>query len=171
MADPTNDAALADPMFSEVRRRHPDVDVVLLPSPEPGAHPPLAGPGQVRALRSHVDAVLTTLSGHLALEPDQTVRLWWQQAHPLCHRRVVRAGFGDPTGERTPVDLLREAADALVALGWDARPAADGSTRLRATAKPVELVAEATPVALAVRLTSEPLWAALEDLEDTESAS
>lgn len=171
MVDPSKDPAPTDPMFAELRRRHPDVEVVLLPSPTPADHPPLAGPGQVRALRSHVDAVLAALSTDLGLDADRTVRLWWQQAHPLCHRRVVRAGFTDETGGRAPVDLLRAAGDALVALGWDARPAADGSPRLRAVAGPVEVVAEATPVALAVRLTSEPVWAAPEALEGAEAAS
>lgn len=158
-------------MFGELRRRHPDVDIVLLPSPDPGDHPPLAGPGQVRALAAHVDAVLSAVAGQLGLRPDQTVGLWWQQAHPLCHRRVVRASFTDETGDRTPVVLLRDAADALSALGWEVRPAADRSPRLRALAGPVELVAEATPAALAVRLTSEPVWAAAETFQDAGVAS
>ena len=169
MANPLSDPALADPMFRELRRRHPDVDVVLLPAPDPAAHPPLAGPGQVRALRAHMDAVLGAVGGRLGLEPEEPVRLWWPQAHPLCHRRVVRSAFRDE-GRRTPVELLRETADALVALGWDTRPSADRSPRLRAVAGPVELVARATPDALAVRLTSEPLWAADETLEDGEVA-
>lgn len=170
MTDPTSDPALTDPMYGELRRRHPDVDLVVLPSATPDDHPPLAGPGQVRALRSHVDAVLTALSGQLGLEPEGAVRLWWQQAHPLCHRRVVRAELVDAAGG-PPTQLLRRTADALVALGWDARPAADGSPRLRAVAGPVEVVAEATPTALAVRLTSEPVWAAREALADGEAAS
>lgn len=171
MADPTSDPALADPMFHELRRRHPDVDVVLLPAPEPDSHPPLASTGQVRALRAHVDAVLATLSRRLGVQPRESLGLWWQQAHPLAHRRVVRAAFVSGSPDRPPSDLLRTVADELVALGWETRPAADGSPRVRAVADPVEVVAEATGSALAVRLTSTPLWVAPQALADDEAAS
>ena len=171
MTDPALDPPPPDPMLGELRRRHPDLDVVLLPAPAPAAHPPLAGTGRVRGLRAHLDAVLATLAGDLGLAPEEVVRLWWEQAHPLCHRRVVRAGFADTDGRRTPVDLLRQVADALVALGWDVRPAADGAPRLRAVAGPVEAVAAATPSALSLRLTSEPVWSAPEAREDGEPAT
>ena len=44
----------------------------------------------------------------------------------------------------------------LASYGWDARPAADGSHRIRAVAGPLELVATANPTSLGLTFTTAP---------------
>jgi hypothetical protein len=108
--------------------------------------------------------VLATLSERLEHQPTARVDHWWSQAHPEVRRWVTAASYGD-LGDEGAVPLLRRLADTLVHLGWDPRPAADGSPRVRGVAGPFELVAEAHGDAVSVSITSDPLHvpAALHD--------
>lgn len=155
MASLPPDPALADPMLHEVRRRHPDVDIVLLPPSAP-LDEPSATAAQCHARMQHADRVLATLSERLDHEPTARVDYWWSQAHPEVRRWVTAASYGQP-GDGGAVPLLRRLANILVHLGWEPRPAADGSPRVRGVAGPFELVAEAQGDAVSVTITSDPL--------------
>ncbi|WP_457205871.1 hypothetical protein [Nocardioides sp. P5_C9_2] len=155
MASLPPDPALADPMLRELRERHPDVDIVLLPPVRP-LDVPVATTAQCRSRMRHADRVLTTLSERLDREPTTRADYWWGQDHPEVRRWVTAAAFGD-LGDEGGVALLRRLADTLVQLGWEPRPAADGSPRVRGVAGPFELVARATDDAVSVTITSDAL--------------
>lgn len=146
----------ADPMMRVLRERHPDVDIVLLPPQDlaPPAVPPTPG-GACRALQRHTLAVADTLADRVGHEPAHRLGFWWPQSHPLVHRWVVRVDFTVADG--SGVELLREVSRTLLGLGWDARPAADGSARMRALSGPLELLAEATAEHVQVSVMTAPL--------------
>lgn len=146
----------ADPMMRTLRERHPDVDIVLLPPVEPILDQPSATPAQCRALQQHADAVLATLSLHVDREPSTRVDYWWSQSHPEVRRWVTAASFAD-LGDGA-LTMLRDVGNLLVRLGWEPRPAADGSPRLRGVAGPFELIASAADDALSINITSDPLY-------------
>jgi hypothetical protein len=163
MAPLPPDPALADPMMRELRERHPDVDIVLLPPVHP-LDEPVATAAQCRSRMQHADRVLTTLSERLDREPTARADYWWGQDHPEVRRWVTAAAYSD-LGDEGAVPLLRRLANTLVQLGWDPRPAADGSRRVRGVAGPFELIAEARGDAVSLSITSDPLHvpAALHD--------
>src|SRR5690606_13044986 len=136
-----------------LRNHHPDVDIVLLPS-EPVVPPdlPPAAEGECRALQGHAHAVLDMLADHLDLDGAGRVAFWWVQSHPLVRRWVVRVSFVPADGDAR--SLLRRTGQHLADLGWDARPAADGTPRLRAVTEHLEVLAEAEGVALAVQVST-----------------
>ncbi|PUA79020.1 hypothetical protein [Nocardioides currus] len=156
MDDP-EDAVAADPMMRVLRERHPDVDIVLLPPVEPILDRPSATWAQCRALQHHADTVLATLSLNLGHEPATRVDYWWSQAHPEVRRWVTAASYAD-LGDDGARALLRALGNLLVRLGWEPRPAADGSPRLRGVAGPFELIASAADDAVSVNITSDPLY-------------
>lgn len=155
MATPPTDPALADPMMHELRERHPDVDIVLLPPVAPLTEPS-ATRAQCLARMQHAGRVLDTVSDRLDREPTARTDYWWSQQHPEVRRWVTAAGYGD-LGDEGAVPFLRRLADTLVHLGWDPRPAADGSPRVRGLAGPFELVARAAGDTVSVTITSDPL--------------
>lgn len=155
MASLPPDPALADPMLRELRERHPDVDIVLLPPVQP-LDAPAATAAQCRSRMQHADRVLATLSERLEREPSTRADYWWGQDHPEVRRWVTAAAYGD-LGDEGGVPLLRQLANTLVHLGWEPRPAADGSPRVRGVAGPFELIAQATAEAVTVTLTSDAL--------------
>lgn len=146
----------ADPMMRIVRERHPDVNIVLLPRAEPILDRPSATPAQCRAFQQHAETVLATLSRHLDSEPSTRVDYWWSQRHPEVRRWVTAASFADLGDGAIP--MLREVGNLLVRLGWEPRPAADGSPRIRGVAGPFELIASATGDTVSVNITSDPLF-------------
>jgi hypothetical protein len=154
--DPEDQVA-ADPMMRVLRERHPDVSIVLLPPDEPILDQPSATPAQCRALQKHADAVLATLSLNVEHEPSTRVDYWWSQSHPEVRRWVTAASFAD-LGDDGAIPLLRTLGNLLVRLGWEPRPAADGSPRIRGIAGPFELIASADCDAVTVNITSDPLY-------------
>ncbi|KRF34096.1 hypothetical protein [Nocardioides sp. Soil805] len=155
MATLPPDPALADPMLRELRERHPDVDIVMLPPVRP-LDAPAATAAQCRSRMQHADRVLTTLGERLDREPTARADYWWGQDHPEVRRWVTAAAFGD-LGDEGGVPLLRRLANTLVHLGWEPRPAADGSPRVRGVAGPFELVASASDDSVSVTITSDAL--------------
>lgn len=155
MASLPPDPALADPMMRELRERHPDVDIVMLPPVAPLTEPS-ATRAQCLARMQHAQRVLDTLSERLDREPTARTDYWWGQGHPDVRRWVTAAGYRD-LGDRGAVPFLRRLADTLVQLGWDPRPAADGSPRVRGVAGPFELIARAAGDTVSVTITSDPL--------------
>lgn len=153
--DPEDQVA-ADPMMRILRERHPDVNIVLLPPVEPLLDQPSATPAQCRAVQKHADTVLATLSLNVEQEPSTRVDYWWSQTHPEVRRWVTAATYAD-LGDDGAIPLLRTLGNLLARLGWEPRPAADGSPRIRGVAGPFELIASAHGGAVSVNITSDPL--------------
>lgn len=155
MAHP--DPLSEDPFLRTLRARHPDVDVVVLP---PAVAAPAEEPAAVREQARHVvaraRATLAAVSARIGREPSAAVDLWSSHDRTGRRRRIARAAF-DELEPGVPVALLREVGDALLALGWDARPYADGSPRLRAVMQDLVCEAEATGQSVVVEVTSVPL--------------
>lgn len=149
------DLVAADPMMRTLRERHPDVNIVLLPPVEPITDLPSATPAQCRALQQHADTVLATLSVNVEREPSTRVDYWWSQDHPEVRRWVTAASYDD-LGDRA-LPTLRAVGNLLVRLGWEPRPAADGSPRMRGVAGPFELIASAVGDTVSITITSDPL--------------
>ena len=154
--DPEDQVA-ADPMMRVLRERHPDVNIVLLPPVEPVLDQARATPAQCRALQKHADTVLATLSRGVEHEPSTRVDYWWSQSHPEVRRWVTAASYTD-LGDDGAIPLLRTLGNLLARLGWEPRPAADGSPRIRGVAGPFELIASADGDVLSVNITSDPLY-------------
>ena len=70
---------------------------------------------------------------------------------------MTAASYGD-LGDEGAVPLLRLLGNLLARLGWEPRPAADGSPRIRGVAGPFELIASADGDAVSVSITSDPLY-------------
>ena len=144
-------------MMRVLRERHPDVNIVLLPPVEPIPDQPRATPAQCRAVQKHADTVLATLSLNVEHEPSTRVDYWWSQSHPEVRRWVTAASYAG-LGDEGAVPLLRLLGNLLARLGWEPRPAADGSPRIRGVAGPFELIASADGDAVSVSITSDPLY-------------
>ena len=159
------DLVAADPMMRTLRERHPDVNIVLLPPVEPIVDQPSATPAQCRALQQHADTVLATLSLNvLQREPSTRVDYWWSQHHPEVRRWVTAASYADLGDGAVP--MLRAVGNLLVRLGWEPRPAADGSPRMRGVAGPFELIASALGDTVSINITSDPLYIPVDVYDD-----
>jgi len=140
MATPPTDPALADPMFRELRQRHPDVDIVLLP-PQPvvaEAEIPSLTALECSALVDDLDALVGDVLARISLDPA------WTGAEQAGHWRTDEQGLtfhetaaevGDlPEGAN--IALLRTAAAAFVGLGWQVKPVPGDRPRLVARRGP-----------------------------------
>jgi len=159
--DPAEYPVAADPMMRILRERHPDVNIVLLPPVEPIVDRPSATSAQCRAVQHHADTVLATLSLNVEREPSTRADYWWSQSHPEVRRWVTAASYAD-LGDEGALSLLRTLGNLLAHLGWEPRPAADGSPRIRGVAGPFELIASAAGDAVSVNITSDPLYISAE---------
>ncbi|UUZ58639.1 hypothetical protein [Nocardioides sp. B-3] len=99
--------------------------------------------------------MLATLSRGVEHEPSARVDYWWSQNHPEVRRWVTAASYSDLGDAAIP--MLRAVGNLLVRLGWEPRPAADGSPRLRGVAGPFELIASAAGDTVSINITSDPL--------------
>lgn len=144
-------------MMRVLRQRHPDVNIVLLPPVRPLVDQPSATLPQCRAVQSHAATVLATLSLEIGGEPSSRVDCWWSQDHPEVRRWVTAASYAD-LGDDGAIPALQSLGNLLVRLGWEPRPAADGSPKIRGGSDPFELVASAQGGVLSVHLTSDPLY-------------
>ncbi|MBM9459551.1 hypothetical protein JK386_06525 [Nocardioides sp. zg-536] len=132
-----------DPFWSVVRRRHPDVDVVLLADPpDPDPHPDPDGPSDragsatdLATLRTVADELLTAWHAVAPLLPPGTgpapgapdapgvPAVRWSArdgAHALLLVKAVR-----DTDLATGTDLLRRIAFDLGGRGWRLAPSGD----------------------------------------------
>jgi hypothetical protein len=162
------DAARGDPFFGVLRRRHPDVDLVMLPplSAEPPAGA-AAFPARARAVEQHAVRALEALWDRLGVRPVGVSAHWWAQARTGTHRHVVRATVtGLSADDTTP--LLRDLGDALLALGWDARPAGGARPRIVARVAGLVLTAVAEDTSVPVEVVSSPLVLTAETLAALE---
>lgn len=151
-------------MMRTLRERHPDVNIVLLPLVEPIVDQPSATPAQCRALQQHADTVLATLSINVQREPSTRVDYWWSQNHPEVRRWVTAASYADLGDGALP--MLRSVGNLLARLGWEPRPAADGSPRMRGVAGPFELIASAVGDTVSINITSDPLYVPVDVYDD-----
>lgn len=94
---------IPDPFFAAVRRRHPDVDVVLLPPPDP--------PGTV------ADVTDEAVVGALVRVATTADRLWSRLAAGGPERPETRCGFGaDPSSVRAVARATARRGDGGEAL-------------------------------------------------------
>lgn len=145
-----------DPFWSVVRRRHPDVDIVLLPddAAPPADPPPSVDPAALAAVVDRVLATWTLLAPLVAADGEEaapTVR--WAQGrdgHALLVEKGIR-GLGADGGTA----LLRAIAVALGQEGWRLAPGRRQELPLlRATDGLLDLEAQAGPGATVLTLAS-----------------
>jgi len=141
-----------DPFWSRVRRRHPDVDVVLVPPDRSDAAPSLpsatpATPNEIGTMLSAVgelwrSVVRPLLDGAGATAPPS---IRWRRRADGCSVVVQKALPG--VGQEVGTDLLRALVHALHDRGWSIDPgtaagelpalrASDGTRLLDAVAGP-----------------------------------
>ena len=143
------DPTLADPMLRVLRQRHPEVDIVVLPQPAPDPQPPELGPTQREAFAADLERLLDDLIGRLRgagsvrrdgrWHTDEFDQSWYE-----CVTVVGGLADGDN------IALLRSTGNALIGLGWQARPVPGDRPRLvarrrggfeaAATVRPTSLV-------------------------------
>jgi hypothetical protein len=134
MPDRTGDPALDDPFFRVVRERHPDIDLVMLP---PVVLPPTvqdpAEEARAQALLAKVDETLDAvrLAVRVASGLSMEISASWSTGSATGSRRRIARAVSHDVPPAEAVSALRAIGNRLLALGWDARPYADGSARLR----------------------------------------
>lgn len=136
MATPPTDPALADPMLRELRQRHPEVDIVVLPQPVAAAEPDVdpMGREQRDALTDDIERLVDDLVARLSREPAWTDAQRFGQwrtnewGHVSYDTAAEVAGLADGAN----VALLRAAGHALVGLGWEAVPVPGDRPRIAA---------------------------------------
>ncbi|QBX56686.1 hypothetical protein EXE58_15270 [Nocardioides seonyuensis] len=164
----------ADPMLRVLRERHPEVEIVLLPGPVAPDRPatPLASPADLAGLAREVDDLLDSLVSRLArhqawpADPAREAR-WRHEPSAgarsrFVHREVVVVAAGLAEGDN--VALLRATGNALLGLGWDARPVAGSAPRLVARRGAARASALVRPGSLQVVVTSGHVLTDAEDL-------
>lgn len=148
-----------DPFWSVVRRRHPDLDVVVLPdaSTGPDAAGPPASVDEVRraavALQEAWRWIRPMLAEHGEPAPPS---IRWQES--AGQRSLVLKKAVTEIGQEAGTELLQRLVVQLGDLGWMLHPGGrDGLPVLRATDGQVAVEAIAGPGATVVTLTSVPL--------------
>jgi hypothetical protein len=149
------DPLRADPMLRVLRERHPEVDIVVLPQGVPARRAPEVDPSErddlAGDLERALDDLLDRLGADAPLRSVQRAQRWqtdeWDQT--WCEAVAVVDDLAD--GEN--VALLRVTGQALVDLGWQARPVPGDRPRLVARRRDgAEASAAVRPTALVVTL-------------------
>jgi hypothetical protein len=117
MASP--DPAAADPFFRVLRERHPDVDVVLLPPVRPRPADPDAWTGDPEVVVEDALEALRVLGVALGIDLPAGVRFWTHHEEAAQQHLTVATSFPAAGHE---VAELRRLGQALIDLGWEARP-------------------------------------------------
>ena len=117
MASP--DPAAADPFFRVLRERHPDVDVVLLPPTRPRPADPDAWDGDPEVVADDALEALRVVGVALGTDLPVGVRFW--KHHDEAAQQHLTVATSVPAPGREVVEL-RRVGQALLDLGWQARP-------------------------------------------------
>ena len=144
------DPTLDDPMLRVLRERHPEVDIVVLPQTAPAPVAPELAADERDLLAAGVERLVDDLLDRLVLGDRPVARegRWhtdeWDQTWYEGVAVVSDLAPGDN------VTLLRSTGNALVGLGWQARPVPGDRPRLvgrrrggfeaAATVRPTSLV-------------------------------
>lgn len=129
----------SDPFWGEVRRRHPDVDIVLLPPDAGPAHAPEGAepvdPAEVaQAGEQQVAALWSQLLGHVS-PASRTVRWMSGDVVDSLVREstwTLQATREELAAQDVPT-MLGRVVDALGAAGWDVLAPPGGLPRVTAT--------------------------------------
>ena len=146
------DPTLNDPMLRVLRERHPEVDVVVLPQPVPAPVAPELAPDRRDALADDVERLVDDLLERLRTDrPVAREGRWhtdeWDQSWYECVAVIGDLATGDN------VALLRSTGNALVGLGWQARPVPGDRPRLVARRRGgFEAAAAVRPTSLVLTL-------------------
>jgi hypothetical protein len=152
-AHPIDDPALRDPFFRELRTRHPDVDIVILPQPPIPALPPVPTPVDVaQALEMRARTVLEELIAAAEHAPAGTATGWWRQGPSEAHRFVARCTFTDLG---TPIRTMRAIYDRLGDEGWHLRPDDDPRPRFTGGHGPLSVRVDAFRSAVELEVLTE----------------
>lgn len=165
------DPARNDPFFSELRGKHPDVDIVLLPPvPESPPHIPPATTGQALAIQRHAMAVLDALWSRIGRTPVATVGLWWAQADPHLHRYVVDAAVSGLEDSETDL-VVNDIARALLDLGWEPQPSPADQPSLKARVGTLDVHVTGTATGVAVEVVTDALHLTTETRRELAATS
>ena len=143
------DPTLKDPMLRVLRERHPEVDVVVLPQSVPASQLTELGPAQREQFAADLERLLDDLLGRLpgagSVRRDGR---WHTDEWDATWYECVAVVGGLTEGAN--ITLLRSTGNALVGLGWQARPVPGDRPRLvarrrggfeaAATVRPTSLV-------------------------------
>lgn len=160
MSEPSMPPAIADdPFWRVVHQRHPDVNIVLLPEPVPAPAEPVPGTYQrAEWLSATCESTLNSIQERLGHAFDARTGFWVFGERTGQRQYAATAALsGLPRGE--VVTTLRAIGDALLELGWDARPSIDGTLAIRAVGDEMLTRVEASEsmIALEVRTAALPL--------------
>ena len=157
------DPTLDDPMLRVLRERHPEVDVVVLPQSAPAPVAPELAADERSLLAAGVEQLLDDLLARLLLGDRSVARegRWhtdeWDQTWYEGVAVVGDLGAGDN------VALLRATGNALVGLGWQARPVPGDRPRLEGRRRGgFEAAATVRPTSLVLKLRTAKVRAAQE---------
>ena len=154
MASP--DPAAADPFFRVLRERHPDVDVVLLPPILPRPADADAWDGDPDAVADDALDALRMLGVALGTDLPAGVRFWKHHDEAAQQHLTVATSFAAAPGRE--VAELRRTGQALLDLGWQARPLErEDRPTLEARRDGHRLVAFAVDGGIDLTLTSRPV--------------
>ncbi|MEV7398278.1 hypothetical protein [Aeromicrobium sp. NPDC092404] len=127
MSDGGRDVVANDPFWDVVRRRHPDIDLIVLdgPSPldrpEPGVEPTIALE-QARLIERGVDDAYDSIRHVLPANLPEPTKTWRGTAGG--HAYVVEKALREAGGE-AGLELLRRLARELHDRGWAVEAAGD----------------------------------------------
>lgn len=150
----TGGSGALDPFFDELRRRQPDIDIVVLPPDATPDGTPEIDLAAQRAVQEEVEAVLEDLLRRSGLGEGQRTHRW-RRTTGRAHRFGATLTQRDLTPEQS-IAGLRAVRDVLVDdPAWDARPGPGSGARLVAThdSRDLEVTAHAVPSILVVQVT------------------
>lgn len=149
---------VGDPFFDEVRRRHPDVDIVLLPpsdGEQAAADSPVVGDDVVATARIRVDAAARQLWEAAAPGSDELPE---ERLGYAAHEGWLRSSARVAEKRDDGADALDRLERDLRGRGADVRRESGALPRLLATLDDLTVTASAAPTgAVLLAVESEPL--------------
>ncbi|GAB2456501.1 hypothetical protein GCM10027062_40910 [Nocardioides hungaricus] len=148
----------ADPFWSAVRRRHPDLDIVLLPPEGPAPERPAREAGEPPELDEPAAAELAAVEAEWLWrelvgdhEPDDRASRWLREGGGVVRRETtLRARDADPVAA---VAAVERAGATLTDQGWRVVAPPDGMPRvLAARETEVQLVFAPADAVLMLRV-------------------